>query len=165
MPSADTWFPTHVKRLFFFRVRNRYFGLVILSLDSLTVSSSRILIQSICPTGRPKFTVLEGLVASAFLQTQGRNLPRSDTARPTLTDLSSVESFFAVRTPPGRDPSLRRRAKGQIRRQLGGAAPAFLIFSLDPYKNLVSNPGFGIPCRRFQMGIDQHSHVHAGLQF
>src|SRR5215475_14174272 len=88
-----------IKRLFFIRVRNRYFGLVILSLDSLTVSSSRILIQPICPTGRPKFTALEGLVASAFLQIQGRNLLLSNKARPTLTDLSNFEFFFAVRTP------------------------------------------------------------------
>ena len=68
MPSADTWFPTHVKRLFFIRVRNRDLGLVILSLDSLTVSSSRILIRPNCPTGPPKFTASGSLVASTFLR-------------------------------------------------------------------------------------------------
>jgi hypothetical protein len=46
-----------------------------------------------------------------------------------------------------------------------GPPPPFLIFTLDPYKNLVSNPGFDIPCRRFPIGIDQHLHILAGFQF
>jgi len=73
-----------------------------------------------------------------------------------LTDLPSVESFLALRTASGQDLTLRRRGMAKLDANWVEPPPPFLIFTFDPYKNLVSDLGFGIPCRRFPIGIDQH---------
>jgi hypothetical protein len=82
-----------------------------------------------------------------------------------LTDLPSVESFLAVRTLPAKTSLSDAWGRAKLDANWVEPPPPFLVFTIDPYKNLVSDLGFGIPCRRFPMGIDQHSHVLAGLQF